>query len=93
MRRPGRVSVLKVAVVLAALFELFALVVLGSFTPIEFTLFMFFGELLFAAALLLLVGAVLADLRAKQLLPWGPDQSGTSSGASASGKLPGHAHE
>jgi hypothetical protein len=66
--------VLKVAVVLAALFELFALVVLVSFTPVEFTLFMFFGELLFAAALLLLVGAVLADLRAKQLLPWGPGQ-------------------
>jgi len=75
---PKRVSVLRIAVLLAALFELFALVVLVRFTPILFTLFMFFGELLFGVALLLLVGAVLADLRAKQLLPWGPDQPETS---------------
>jgi hypothetical protein len=75
---PKRVSVLRIAVLLAALFELFALVVLVRFTPVLFTLFMFFGELLFCVALLLLVGAVLADLRAKQLLPWGPDQPETS---------------
>src|SRR5262249_28093782 len=74
---PTRVSVLRIAVLLAALFELFALVVLVWFTPIQFTLFMFFGELLFGVALLLLVGAVLADLRAKQLLPWGPDRPET----------------
>jgi hypothetical protein len=66
------------AILLAALFELFALVVLVRFTPILFTLFMFFGELLFGVALLLLVGAVLADLRAKQLLPWGPDRPETA---------------
>ena len=74
---PTRVSMLRIAVLLAALFELFALVVLVRFTPILFTLFMFFGELLFGVALLLLVGAVLADLRAKQLLPWGPDRPET----------------
>lgn len=75
---PTRISVLRMAVLLTALFELFALVVLVRFTPILFTLFMFFGELLFGVALLLLVGAVLADLRAKQLLPWGPDRPETS---------------
>jgi hypothetical protein len=75
---PTRVSVVRIAVLLAALFELFALVVLVRFTPILFTLFMFFGELLFGVALLLLVGAVLADLRAKQLLPWGPDRPETA---------------
>jgi hypothetical protein len=30
-------------------------------------------------ALLLLGGAILADLRAKDLLPWGPDRPGVSS--------------
>lgn len=74
---PKRVSVLRIAVVLAALFEVFALLVLLRFTPILFTLFMFVGEVLLAVALLLLVGAVLADLRTKQLLPWGGDQPGT----------------
>lgn len=76
---PMRVSVLRIAVLLVALFDVFALVVLVRFTPIVFTLFMFFGELLFAVALLLLVGAILADLRAKDLLPWGPDRPGVSS--------------
>ena len=47
---PTRVSVLRIAVLLAALFEMFALVVLVRFTPILFTLFMFFGELLFGVA-------------------------------------------
>ena len=75
---PTRVSVLRIAVLLTALFELFALVVLVRFTPILFTLFMFFGELLFGVAVLLLVGAILADLRAKQLLPWGPDRPETA---------------
>ena len=69
-----RVRVLRIAVVLAALFELFALTVLIAFTPIRFTLFMLFGELLLAVAVLLLVGAIVADLRAKELLPWGSDQ-------------------
>ena len=76
---PTRVSVLRIAVLLVALFDVFALVVLVRFTPIVFTLFMFFGELLFAVALLLLVGAILADLRAKALLPWGSDRPGTPS--------------
>ena len=76
---PTRVSVLRIAVLLVALFDVFALVVVVRFTPIVFTLFMFFGELLFAVALLLLVGAILADLRAKSLLPWGSDRPGTPS--------------
>lgn len=76
---PKRVSVLRIAVLLVALFDVFALVVLVRFTPIVFTLFMFFGELLFAVALLLLVGAILADLRAKALLPWDSDRPGTPS--------------
>jgi len=37
-------------------------------TPIVFTVFMFVGEALFLVSLILLLGAVLADLRAKQLL-------------------------
>ncbi len=76
---PKRVSVLRIAVLLVALFDVFALVVLLRFTPIVFTLFMFVGELLFAVALLLLVGAILVDLRAKDLLPWRSDRPGTPS--------------
>ena len=72
---PKRVSVLRAAVVLGGLFNVFVLFVLVRFNPIVFTLFMFFGELLFAAALLLLLAAILADLRAKQLMPWGPEES------------------
>ena len=37
-------------------------------TPIAFTLFMFVGQPLFAIAFVLLLGAVLADLRARQVL-------------------------
>jgi hypothetical protein len=76
---PKRVSVLRIAVLLVALFDVFALVVLVRFTPIVFTLFMFFGELLIAVALLLLVGAILVELRAKDLLPRGSDRPGTPS--------------
>ena len=59
---------LRIAIVLAALFNLLALLVMVHTTPIVFTLFMFVGQPLFALALLLLVGAVLADLKAKELL-------------------------
>lgn len=75
---PTRVSMLRVAVLLAALFDVFAFTLLVRFTPILFTLFMFVGELLIAVAILLLAVAILADLRAKDLLPWGPDRPGTS---------------
>jgi hypothetical protein len=37
-------------------------------TPIAFTVFMFVGESLFGLALLLLLAAIVADLRAKQVL-------------------------
>jgi hypothetical protein len=37
-------------------------------TPIGFTLFMFLGQPLFLIALVLLVGAILADLKIRQLL-------------------------
>jgi hypothetical protein len=69
--QPRRVSVLRAAVLLATLFDVFALAVLLHYTAIAFTLFNFVGELVLAVALLLLGGAVIADLRAKQLLPWG----------------------
>lgn len=77
--RPKRVRVLMVAVVLAALFNLFALLVLFRYTAILFTLFIFLGQPLFVIALILLGGAVLADLRTKQLLPWRTDRSGRTS--------------
>jgi hypothetical protein len=66
--QPTRVRVLQLAVLLTALFVVMALVVLVRDTPIAFTVFMFVGQPLFLVALALLVGAVLADLRAKQLL-------------------------
>jgi hypothetical protein len=37
-------------------------------TPIVFTLYMFVGQPLFVLAFILLIGAILADLKAKQLL-------------------------
>jgi hypothetical protein len=66
--RPARVRVLQLAIVLTAIFDLLSLLVLWRSTPIVFTVFMFVGQPLFGVALILLVGAVLADLRAKQLL-------------------------
>ena len=62
------VRLLRVAIVLAAIFNLLALIVMVRTTPIAFTLFMFVGQPLFAIAFLLLLGAVLADLRARQIL-------------------------
>ena len=66
--RSVSVRVLQIAVALTALFNLLALLVLLRGTPIIFTAFMFVGQPLFVVTLILLVGAVLADLRAKQLL-------------------------
>ena len=57
------------ASVLRVLLLLFlALIVMVHTTPIAFTLFMFVGQPLFAIAFVLLLGAVLADLRARQVL-------------------------
>jgi len=66
--RPKRVRVLQLALVLTALFNLLALLVLVRTTPMIFTLFMFVGQPLFVLALIALGGAILADLRAKELI-------------------------
>jgi hypothetical protein len=62
------IRLLRVAIVLIALFNLLALLVMVHTTPIVFTLFMFIGQPLFVVAFLLLIGAVLADLRARDLI-------------------------
>ena len=64
---PTRVRLLRAAIVLTALFTVLALAMLIRSTPVGFALFMFLGQPLFVVALVLLVGAVLADLRTKQL--------------------------
>jgi len=66
--RPKRVRVLQLALLLTALFDLLALLVLVRTTPIVFTLFMFIGQPLFVVALIALGAAVVADLRAKELI-------------------------
>jgi hypothetical protein len=66
--RPTRVRAMQLAVLLTAVFVVMALVVLVRDTPIAFAVFMFVGQPLFLVALALLLGAVVADLRAKQLL-------------------------
>jgi hypothetical protein len=66
--QPTRIRLLRIAIVLAALFTVLALAMLIRDTPIGFTLFMFLGQPLFLIALVLLVGAVLADLRIRRLL-------------------------
>jgi len=63
-----RVRVLQLAILLTAAFDLMALVVLARNRPIAFAIFMFLGQPLFLAALVILVGSVRADLRAKDLL-------------------------
>jgi hypothetical protein len=63
-----RVRVLQLAILLTAAFDMMALVVLARNRPIAFAIFMFLGQPLFLAALLILVGAVREDLRAKDLL-------------------------
>jgi hypothetical protein len=62
------IRILRIAIILAALFNLLALMVMVHTTLIIFTLFMFIGQPLFVLAFVLLVGAVLADLKARQLL-------------------------
>jgi len=67
---PGPIPprVLKIAIVLAVVFDLFALLVMVHTSPIVFTLFMFIGQPLFAVALGLLLVAQLIELRTKELL-------------------------
>ena len=65
---PGRLRVLRICIALAAVFNVFALLVLTWDQPLMFTLFMFLGQPLFLVALLLLLGAVFADLRSRELL-------------------------
>jgi hypothetical protein len=65
---PARVRGLRIALVVTVLFDVLALVLFLHATPRVFTVFMFVGQPLFAVAMILLLGAVLADLRAKQLL-------------------------
>jgi hypothetical protein len=65
---PARARALRIALVLTAIFDILAVLVFLHGTPTVFTVFMFLGQPLFGLALLLLAGAVLADLRAKQLL-------------------------
>jgi hypothetical protein len=66
--RPTRVRILQLALLLTVVFDLLALLVLVRTTPLVFTLFMFVGQPLFVVALIALGGAVVADLRAKELL-------------------------
>lgn len=63
-----RVRLLKLAIILTGAFNLLALVVLVRGTPINFAVFMVLGETLFVVAVVLLLAAILADLRTKQLL-------------------------
>ena len=63
---PPRVKLLRVAIVLALVFNVMAAIVLVRATPTAFTLFMFLAQPLFAAALVLLVGVVLTELRGKR---------------------------
>ena len=63
-----RLQLLRVAIVLALVFNLLALVVLIRATPIAFTLFMFLAQPLMVLALILLVVAAMAELRARQVL-------------------------
>jgi hypothetical protein len=65
---PPRIRALKLAMVLTAVFNVLGLCVLVRGTPRVFTVFMFVGESLFVVAVVLLVAAVVADLRAKELL-------------------------
>jgi hypothetical protein len=66
--RPTPPRVLRLAIILVLVFNVLALLVMIHTTPIIFTLFMFGAQPLFAVAVVLLFAAVLADLRAKNLL-------------------------
>ena len=63
-----RQRLLRLCILLMAVFNLFALVVLLNFSPVLFTAFMFFAQPLFAVAFVLLLYGVLTELRAKQIL-------------------------
>jgi len=65
---PRRLRILRTAIVLTLVFNVIALLVLVRVTPVIFTVFMFLAQPLFGAALILLFGAVLAELRARQIL-------------------------
>jgi hypothetical protein len=60
--------VLRIAIILVLVFNLMALVVLTRENPIAFTLFMFVAQPLFALALILVIGALLAELRSRQII-------------------------
>jgi hypothetical protein len=62
------VRILRIAIILVILFNVFALLVLVHTTPIGYTLFMFFGQPLFVLAFVLLVAAILVDLKARRPL-------------------------
>jgi preprotein translocase subunit SecF len=64
----ARVRVLRIALLLTGIFNVLALLVFLRDTPVVFTVFMFLGLMLFVVSTILLLGAVLADLRAKKLL-------------------------
>jgi len=66
--RYARGGLLRLAILLTAIFDVMALVVLVRNRPIAFAIFMFLGQPLFLAAVIILGGAMLADLRAKDLL-------------------------
>ena len=69
MSAPSRSPrILRIAIILVLLFNLMALVVLIRENPIAFTVFMFVAQPLFALALILLIGALLAELRSRQII-------------------------
>jgi hypothetical protein len=61
-------GVLKIAIVLTVVFNVLALVALVHATPMIVTFLMFVGHPLLAMAIVLLVAAVMADLKTKGLL-------------------------
>jgi hypothetical protein len=65
-RRPP--WVVRVAIVLVLVFNLMALLTLIRGTPIIFTLFMFLAQPVFVVALILLLGALAAELRARRMI-------------------------
>ena len=65
---PTPPRILRIAIALVIVFDLLALLVMIHTTPLIFTVFMFGAQPLFIAALVLLIGAILADLRAKNLV-------------------------
>lgn len=66
LRRQSRV--VRMAIALVLVFDLMALLTLIRGTPIIFTLFMFVAQPVFAVALILLLGGLLAELRARRII-------------------------